>query len=248
MAIDAITGLFKTTRSIDPVEILKEYVQDILAVRAAHFPKPVLLVPGNLPALHAVPQILPLQILRIGSFALTGIPGEITAVAGMQLRETVRSRLAGNEGLVALGAYANGYAQYFTTAEEYAGQDYEGASNLYGPASLAALLSQYDSMSKEITNGQKTQNGVSAPDLTAFISGIATKRRMTVRNLSSMSVEFWVFGPNETNFKPGRELISLTVDRGGEVAVMLDGRLGLLDWDVQVILNRLIPTFIDADL
>jgi Neutral/alkaline non-lysosomal ceramidase, N-terminal len=81
----------------------------------------------------AVPQVLPVALMRIGSIAVLGIPGELTTTAGRRLRTTVLDVMSGS-GVrhVALGTYANEYAQYITTLEEYSSQQYEGASTLFG--------------------------------------------------------------------------------------------------------------------
>ena len=80
-----------------------------------------------------------MQLLRVGTFAVLGIPGELTTMAGRRLRTTVLDAMsAAGVRYVALGTYANEYSQYVTTIEEYASQQYEGASTLFGPHTLAA--------------------------------------------------------------------------------------------------------------
>ena len=53
--------------------------------REGHLPKPVVLMPG-IDDPPAVPQVLPVQLLRIGTVAVLGIPGELTTMAGRRLR------------------------------------------------------------------------------------------------------------------------------------------------------------------
>ncbi|MBX3230638.1 MAG: neutral/alkaline non-lysosomal ceramidase N-terminal domain-containing protein [Labilithrix sp.] len=86
-----------------------------------------------------VPQVLPTQILLVGSLAIVGIPAEPTTVSGRRMRSTVASALApiGVDRVVVNG-YANAYAAYVTTEEEYRLQHYEAASTLFGRWTLAA--------------------------------------------------------------------------------------------------------------
>ena len=85
-----------------------------------------------------VSEVVPAQILRLGSLALAGVPGEPTTVAGRRLVQTLRTALAphGVRDIV-VAPYANAYVGYVTTREEYLCQHYEGASTLYGPWTLA---------------------------------------------------------------------------------------------------------------
>jgi neutral ceramidase len=78
------------------------------------------------------------QIVRLGSVALVGLPNEPTTVAARRVVEGLRSRLQslGVEHIVVVG-YANGYTGYLTTWAEYQEQAYEGASTYYGQWTLA---------------------------------------------------------------------------------------------------------------
>ncbi len=87
-----------------------------------------------------VPQILPVQILRMGRLAWIACPGEFTTIAGQRLLATVRPVLAsaGMDQLVLI-TYCNEYMGYVTTREEYEVQAYEGGHTLYGQWTLAAF-------------------------------------------------------------------------------------------------------------
>ena len=65
-------------------------------------------------------------------------PFEVTTMAGRRLRQTMLTQLesAGVTRVVLVGL-ANAYAGYMATREEYAQQDYEGASTHFGPWQLA---------------------------------------------------------------------------------------------------------------
>ncbi|KAJ8517868.1 hypothetical protein ON010_g18271 [Phytophthora cinnamomi] len=87
-----------------------------------------------------VPNILPVQVVKIGQFAIAVTNFEVTTMAGRRIRDTVKTALAG-AGVteVELASISNAYAQYLTTKEEYLTQNYEGASTLFGPNQLAAV-------------------------------------------------------------------------------------------------------------
>jgi neutral ceramidase len=90
------------------------------------------------------PTILPLQYFRLGELALIGFPGEITTVAGRQLRELCKAILA-PLGIrhVVINSYANSYFGYCTTWHEYQEQQYEGGHTPFGSRTHDALRMQY---------------------------------------------------------------------------------------------------------
>lgn len=90
------------------------------------------------------PQILPLQILRLGGVAIVSVPAEFTTAAGRRLRRSVAERLEIPVDMVVLAGYANAYCGYVTTPEEYQIQNYEGASTHFGRWTLAAYQSGFD--------------------------------------------------------------------------------------------------------
>ena len=98
-----------------------------------------------------VPERLPLQIFLIGPLALVGIPAEITTTAAQRLRETLAPVLA-ERGVkfIQLCPYANSYAGYITTREEYRTQHYEGGHTLFGQWTLAAYQMQFENLAKAL--------------------------------------------------------------------------------------------------
>lgn len=98
-----------------------------------------------------IPQILPLQIFIIGNLALVGIPAEITTIAGARLRQTV-AKVLEERGVseVLLTPYANSYAGYITTYEEYRLQFYEGGHTLFGKWTLAAYQMKFKLLAEEL--------------------------------------------------------------------------------------------------
>lgn len=89
--------------------------------------------------LQATPDIVPIQLVKLGQFHLVAVPGEVTIVAGLRLRRTVAAELGVPLENVLIQGYANAYSQYVTTPEEYQLQQYEGGSTLFGKYTLPAV-------------------------------------------------------------------------------------------------------------
>lgn len=111
-----------------------------------HYPKPILLDVGEIerPYLWS-PNIVDIQLLRVGQVLFIVSPGEATTMAGRRWKESIaaaasRSSLTEDDPIVVLGGPANSYTHYITTEEEYNVQRYEGASTLYGPHTLNAYI------------------------------------------------------------------------------------------------------------
>ena len=108
--------------------------------------KPVLLPRGA--------ATVPLQLIRIGQFALLGVPWEVTTIAARRMRSLLLQELApaGVDTLVIAGL-VNDYVHYLTTREEYAAQQYEGASTLYGPWTHAAVTQESLKLARAMRSG-----------------------------------------------------------------------------------------------
>lgn len=98
-----------------------------------------------------LPQVLPIQIIRIGNIAIAGIPTEITTVAYQRLEATIFEILK-NDGVekVIISSYANEYAGYTTTYEEYQLQRYEGGHTLFGKHQLGAFQTEFKKLAVEL--------------------------------------------------------------------------------------------------
>ncbi len=77
------------------------------------------------------PARLPVTVVRLGSFTLGALPVEVSTATGVRIRRAMDA--AGAQGRVELVGMADEYAGYVATPEEYAAQDYMGASTLWGP-------------------------------------------------------------------------------------------------------------------
>ena len=106
--------------------------------------------------------VQPLQIMRMGSLAIAGVPFELTYEQANRTRAVLEKTLAA-DGVtkVIIATHANSYSQYVTTREEYAAQHYEGATCLFGPWSGAALTQELDKLAKGIVNGTHANKGAS---------------------------------------------------------------------------------------
>ncbi|KAH9875666.1 hypothetical protein IAQ61_003130 [Plenodomus lingam] len=115
------------------------------AQKKCQYPKPVLLNVGeaNTPYPWS-PNIVDIQVLRVGQLVIIVSPGEATTMSGRRWREAVynavKSSDIASEPIVVIGGPANTYTHYITTEEEYSIQRYEGASTLYGQHTLNAYI------------------------------------------------------------------------------------------------------------
>lgn len=149
-------------------------------------PKPILLNVGEAKTPYDwSPNIVDIQVLRLGQFMIIVSPGEATTMSGRRWREAVyNSAVSSNivssstPPIVVLGGPANTYSHYITTEEEYSIQRYEGASTLHGPHTLNAYINAtltYLPYLSDSTTGSSPA-GPSPPDLReraiSFITGV----------------------------------------------------------------------------
>jgi len=134
-----------------------------------HYPKPVLLAPSKGEPVPFVPDVVELQIIRIGQLTIIGQPGEITTMAGRRLRETIKKTLDqdGRNNTVVIAGLSNEYTQYVTTPEEYDMQHYEGASTLYGKWTLDAYKQEFDKLAQALVDGTPVDPGPETRDLSS---------------------------------------------------------------------------------
>ncbi|KAL5121413.1 hypothetical protein ACEQ8H_000484 [Pleosporales sp. CAS-2024a] len=112
---------------------------------ACQYPKPVLLNVGEATVPYPwAPNIVDIQVLRVGQLVMIISPGEATTMSGRRWREAVYNQVEASgiakDPLVVLGGPANSYSHYIATEEEYGVQRYEGASTLHGPHTLNAYI------------------------------------------------------------------------------------------------------------
>lgn len=105
------------------------------------------------------PQILTLQILKIGTIGICAFPFEITTVASWRLKKTLEDALK-IKGIdyVILAPYSNEYNGYITTYEEYQLQMYEAGHNVFGQWSLNALQQKFSELAEEFSKPKENRN------------------------------------------------------------------------------------------
>ncbi len=132
-----------------------------------HAEKPIILPMGRITpqGIPLTPEVLPVQILKIGNLAIVGHPTEITTMAGRRLRETVKNALAGTVDYVVIAALSNAYAGYTSTREEYAVQHYEGASTHFGPYALNAYQERFAGIASDMVSGAASASGPTPRDI-----------------------------------------------------------------------------------
>jgi neutral ceramidase len=133
-------------------------------VRTCQAPKQVFLGTGsqNPPW---TPQVMPLQVIRIGQAALATAPGEFTIVSGRRVRDAVAAQLGGGTTHVILAGYANAYAGYVATPEEYDTQNYEGATTHFGRYTQSAYAQELAKVAAALRDGRPTPSAVQPPSL-----------------------------------------------------------------------------------
>jgi neutral ceramidase len=133
-------------------------------VRVCQDPKQVFLGTGsqNPPW---TPQVMPLQMLRIGQLAMSTAPGEFTIVAGQRVQDAVKAQLGAGITHQILAGYANAYAGYVATPEEYDTQNYEGAATHFGRYTQSAYAQELAKLAAALRDGQPTPSAVQPPSL-----------------------------------------------------------------------------------
>ncbi|KAI8390988.1 Neutral/alkaline nonlysosomal ceramidase [Radiomyces spectabilis] len=122
--------------------------------KLCHAPKPIILNTGEMTyPFEWQPHILDIQLLRIGSVFIIGVPAEFTTMSGRRLRNAVQKTLCEYgicDTVVILSGPANGYSSYVATFEEYQMQRFEGAATAYGPHTLQAYVDAFKTLAKSM--------------------------------------------------------------------------------------------------
>lgn len=142
-------------------------------------PKPILFATG-LPKPPAQEQVLPLGIVRIGQLVLAVGPAEFTTMSGRRIRNAVAGELNIDPRMVVIAGYANDYAGYVSTREEYESQQYEGGHTLFGPWTEAGYRQEFVRLARAVKTGQP-------------VSATVTPEDMRLRRIASTPLD----GPNE---------------------------------------------------
>ncbi len=195
--------------------------------RGCQAPKAILLATGlmNPPG---QPQVHSVSVLRLGQLALVVGPAEFTTMTGRRLRKSVGAALGIPAADVVIAGYANGYAGYVTTYEEYQTQQYEGGHTLFGPWTEAAYRQQFTRLAEALSAEEPVESGPVPRDIRALVereslgtSGdvrppdaefgdVVEDAETSYRAGETVAVRFWSGNP-QNGFRMGDNF--LTVER-----------------------------------
>lgn len=139
----------------------------------AQAPKAIAVPLGLLPPVPWVPNVVPIQLIRIGGLYLAAAGAEFTIVAGLRVRRAVAAALGVDVEQVLLQGYANSYHEYVTTPEEYDVQQYEGASTLFGRYTLCAYQQEFTRLAAAFVAGAAIGRGPAPRDVSALQPNLA---------------------------------------------------------------------------
>lgn len=106
------------------------------------------LVPGG----KAWSMNQPIQIVKIGTFAILALPCEVTTMSGRRLKADVKKVLTDVEQVM-INSTSNDDLRYLSTREEYASQQYEGGATMMGPYSLNGVRQIVSELAATFTPG-----------------------------------------------------------------------------------------------
>lgn len=142
--------------------VVAQWIRDMQA------PKLVLFPLGLMPPSPWIPEVVPLQLIRIGDLVLVAIPAEVTIVAGLRLRQVVADAMKVSMDNVLIQGYSNAYTQYVTTPEEYDAQQYEGGETQFGRYTLSAYMQEFHSLAVAMAGGRAVGRGPAPLDKSGF--------------------------------------------------------------------------------
>ncbi len=131
------------------------------------------------------PQILPIQIARLGSLIIGAVPAEFTTIAGKRLRKTLE-RAFWSEGSTRaiVQGYANAYAGYVVTPDEYPQQGYEAGCTHFGRWTLPAYLTVFRELSRKMITEEALSSLRPLPPSREYVSALTC--RSSSRRLSEV--------------------------------------------------------------
>ncbi|EJT50800.1 neutral/alkaline non-lysosomal ceramidase [Trichosporon asahii var. asahii CBS 2479] len=142
--------------------------------------KPILVDIGEMDFPYAWgPNLVDVQLMRIGQLIMIIAPAEATTMAGRRWRNAIAEAagpVLGVQPVVVLAGPSNGYTSYVVTEEEYSVQRYEGASTLFGPHTLNAHINLTVSRVGYLREGSSDPDpGPAPPDTRAHAMTLLTK-------------------------------------------------------------------------
>jgi neutral ceramidase len=214
-------------------------------LRACQAPKEVIVATGTTKPYPWSPELLPVQLVKIGQLYLAAVPGEFTIVSGYRVRKTVAAELGVPIENVVLAGYSNSYAGYTTTPEEYDQQDYEGGSTHFGRWTLPAYQQEFAGLAAALKAGRPGPADDGTPrDLTGkqlnFQTGVVFDDKPLFKDFGStnvepgasyqrgqtVAVEFWTGHP-KNNLRRGGTFLEVQRQVGGGWEIVADDG----DWE-----------------
>lgn len=125
------------------------------ALAKCHAEKPILIPLGVDPFnrdLPAIQTIIPTTLFKIGQLGILAAPAEFTITSGRRARATVEAVAGTGITETVFAGYADSYTGYVATREEYAVQEYEGASTNFGPWTSAAYRQEFSRLAKKMAD------------------------------------------------------------------------------------------------
>ncbi|KAI1822064.1 Neutral/alkaline nonlysosomal ceramidase [Xylaria intraflava] len=181
-------------------EVVKAFLREPSAQqKACQQPKPILLDVGELSQPYAwSPNIVDIQMFRVGQLVIIVSPSEATTMAGRRWRDAIGAAAANFTQVkpkVVISGPSNSYAHYLTTPEEYAIQRYEGASTLFGqyelPAYINLTVSNIKYLAPDSTGSPPP--GPSPPDnqnnSLSFITGVVQDNPPSGKNFGDVTTQ-----------------------------------------------------------
>ncbi|MDL9938518.1 neutral/alkaline ceramidase [Gordonia sp. ABSL1-1] len=160
--VEGTTNPLVTALGGDRRPPVSPWIRDMQAPKLIAFPL------GIMPPSPWIPQVVPLQIMRIGELVLVALPAEVTIVAGLRLRQVVADALRVGMDNVLVQGYSNAYTQYVTTPEEYDSQQYEGGETQFGRWTLSAYMQEFAALAGAMAAGQRPPRGPAPLDKSGF--------------------------------------------------------------------------------
>lgn len=135
------------------------------ALKACQAPKEIFIPSGTLNPIHWTPEIMPIQVIKLGNLYLATVPAEPTIMSGYRIRRQLAQTLGTDVSRVITLGYSNAYSGYVTTPEEYDVQDYEGGATHFGKWTQTAYMQELDKLAKDLVLGQPSVNTLTPQDL-----------------------------------------------------------------------------------
>ena len=96
------------------------------------------------------PRNVGLGSVKIGDLIIAGVPGEMTAELGLEVKKSIKKQGA---KYVAIGGLANEWISYILSRDQYInGGGYESSVSFYGPGLGELITKEIINTSKELTN------------------------------------------------------------------------------------------------